>query len=147
MCTEFLVCIVFRLARRRATNKYINKEINTYTSENRNILDRLLPSRGFWYLSFPGSQLRKSYVFTIRNLSIIYSLNQTHKLYSFLKLSVSTLILDFYFHIFWREDNTDNRSFTINLKDGQLSKLPNTYTLAKLLMKCGQAIGQESQNI
>ena len=47
MCAKFLVCIVFRLARRRDTNKYTNTQIHTYTSEIRNILDRLLASRGF----------------------------------------------------------------------------------------------------
>ena len=40
MCTKFQVCIVFRSARRRDTN-------HTYTSEIRNILNRLLASRGF----------------------------------------------------------------------------------------------------
>ena len=40
---KFQVCIVFRLARGRDTNKYIHK----YTSEIRNILHLLLASRGF----------------------------------------------------------------------------------------------------
>ena len=35
---KFQVCVVFRLARRRDTNKYIH----TYTSEIMNIIDRLL---------------------------------------------------------------------------------------------------------
>ena len=43
MCAKFQVCTVFRLARRRGKNKYIDK----YTSETRNILDGLLASRGF----------------------------------------------------------------------------------------------------
>ena len=41
MRTKFQVCIILRLARRRDTNQ------NTYTREIRNILDRLLASRGF----------------------------------------------------------------------------------------------------
>ena len=41
MCTKFRVCYVFRLARRRDTNKHTN----TYTSEFKNILDRLFASR------------------------------------------------------------------------------------------------------
>ena len=47
MCAKFQVYIVFRLARRRDTIKYTNTQINTYTSEFKNILDRLLASRGF----------------------------------------------------------------------------------------------------
>ena len=47
MCAKFQVCIVFRLARRRDTITQINKQIHTYTSEIKNILDRLLASRGF----------------------------------------------------------------------------------------------------
>ena len=49
MCAKFQVCIVFRLTRRRDTHKYTheNTQKNTYTSEIKNILDRLLPSRGF----------------------------------------------------------------------------------------------------
>ena len=43
MCTKFQVCIVFRLAIRRDTNKLIP----TYKSDIRNILDRMLASRGF----------------------------------------------------------------------------------------------------
>ena len=43
MCTKFQVCIVFRLARSRDTNKYIH----TYKIEIRNILDLLLASRRF----------------------------------------------------------------------------------------------------
>ena len=43
MCAKFQVCNVFRLARRRDTNKHTN----TYTSEFKNILGRLLASRGF----------------------------------------------------------------------------------------------------
>ena len=50
MCAKFQVCIVFRLARRRDTNTYINTYMHAYTSEIRNILDRLLASRGFWYV-------------------------------------------------------------------------------------------------
>ena len=46
MCAKFQVCIVFRLARPRI-NTPINKCTHTYTSEIRNILDRLLTSRGF----------------------------------------------------------------------------------------------------
>ena len=53
MCTKFQVCIVFRLTRRRDTNKYTNTQIHTYTSEIRNILDRLLASRGFWKQLYP----------------------------------------------------------------------------------------------
>ena len=45
MCAKFQVRIVFRLARKRDTNKYTNTHI--YTSEIRNILDRLLALRGF----------------------------------------------------------------------------------------------------
>ena len=41
--TKFQVCIVFRLARRSDRNT----PIHTHTSEFRNILDRLLTSRGF----------------------------------------------------------------------------------------------------
>ena len=33
MCAEFQVCIVFRLARRRDTNKYINTYTNTLIYE------------------------------------------------------------------------------------------------------------------
>ena len=47
ICTKFQVCIVFRLATRRDTNTYSHTYIHTYTSEIRNILDRLLASRGF----------------------------------------------------------------------------------------------------
>ena len=47
MCAKFQVCIVVSGARRRDTNKYIDKYIHTYTSEFKNILDRLLSSRGF----------------------------------------------------------------------------------------------------
>ena len=51
MCAKFQVCIVFRLASRLDTNKYIHKyahtQIHKYTSEIRNILDQLLASRGF----------------------------------------------------------------------------------------------------
>ena len=47
MCAKFQVCFVFRLARRRDTNKSTNTQIHTYTSEIRNILDRLFASRGF----------------------------------------------------------------------------------------------------
>ena len=47
MCAKFQVCIVFRPARRRDTNKYTNTQIDTYTSEFKSILDRLLASRGF----------------------------------------------------------------------------------------------------
>ena len=43
ICARFQVCIVFRLARRCDTHKYIHK----YTSEFKNILDRLLALRGF----------------------------------------------------------------------------------------------------
>ena len=43
MCTKFQVCIVFRLAIRRDTNKLIP----SYKSHIRNILDRMLTSRGF----------------------------------------------------------------------------------------------------
>ena len=45
MCAKFQVRIVFRLARKRDTYKYTNTHI--YTSEIRNILDRLLALRGF----------------------------------------------------------------------------------------------------
>ena len=49
MCAKFQVGIVFRLARRRDTITHINKYIHIYTSEFKNILARLLPSRGFRY--------------------------------------------------------------------------------------------------
>ena len=49
MCIKFQVCIVFRLARRRDTTACIHKLKHKYThkSEIRNILHRLLASRGF----------------------------------------------------------------------------------------------------
>ena len=43
MCAKFHVCIVVTVARRRDTHTQIHK----YTSEFKNILDRLLPSHGF----------------------------------------------------------------------------------------------------
>ena len=52
MCTKFQACIVFHLVRWRDTHTWSD----IYTSENRNILNRLPASRGFglWfiYLSF-----------------------------------------------------------------------------------------------
>ena len=47
MCAKFQVCIVFRSARRRDTHKYILKQLHKYTTEIKNILYRLLASRGF----------------------------------------------------------------------------------------------------
>ena len=49
ICIKFQVCIVFRLARRRDTTACIHKLKHKYThkSEIRNILHRLLASRGF----------------------------------------------------------------------------------------------------
>ena len=44
MCAKFQVCIVFRWPGGVAQ---IHTQINTYTSEIRNILHRLLASRGF----------------------------------------------------------------------------------------------------
>ena len=44
MCAKFQVCIVVSVARRRDTNKYTNTYIY---NEFKNILDRLLASRGF----------------------------------------------------------------------------------------------------
>ena len=46
MCAKFQVCIIFSLATRNDTNTCT--QINTYTSEIRNILDWLLASRRFW---------------------------------------------------------------------------------------------------
>ena len=37
MCAKFQVCIVVSVARRRDTNKYINTQTHTYTSEFKNI--------------------------------------------------------------------------------------------------------------
>ena len=48
MCAKFKDRIVFRLTRRRDTNKYKQiQKIHTYKSEFRNILDQLLASRVF----------------------------------------------------------------------------------------------------
>ena len=47
MFANFQVYIVFRLVRRCDTHKYIHKQLPKYTSEFKNILDRLLTSRGF----------------------------------------------------------------------------------------------------
>ena len=51
MSAKFQVWIIFRLARRRDTRKYINKYTHKYTHAHIykwNIFYRLLASRGFW---------------------------------------------------------------------------------------------------
>ena len=51
MCTKFQVCIFFRLARRRDTDRWIHTYIHKYTHIQVNLgisYDRLLASRGFW---------------------------------------------------------------------------------------------------
>ena len=67
MCSKFQVSIVFRLARRRDTITHINKYIHIYTREFKNILDRLLASRGFrnYLRSFNG--IMRSQNFFIKN--------------------------------------------------------------------------------
>ena len=47
VCTKFKVCIVFRLARRRDTKKYIHTQTHTYTSEFKNILGGCSPHVDF----------------------------------------------------------------------------------------------------
>ena len=59
MFAEFQVCITSRLATRRDANKYLG--IHKYTSEIRNILGRLLISRGFRKIKNPMAD--KKFVF------------------------------------------------------------------------------------
>ena len=48
VCTKFQVCIFFRYGQ-KTPYRQIHQQSHIFTSENRNILDRLLASRGFWY--------------------------------------------------------------------------------------------------
>ena len=58
------VCLISGLYRfsfgQETWHKYINKYTNTYTSEIRNILHRLLASRGFW--QFEVNTMRAFYL-------------------------------------------------------------------------------------
>ena len=47
MCAKFQVCIVVSVAARRDTNKYINTNTHTYTSEFKNILGGCSPNVDF----------------------------------------------------------------------------------------------------
>ena len=68
VCTKFQVCIVFSLAGRHDTQKYIN----TNTSANRNILNRLLASHGFW-LNRPLCQFYR-YLYNMNWISLNFVL-------------------------------------------------------------------------
>ena len=52
MCAKFQVCIVVSVARRRDTNKYINTQTHTYTSEFKNIPGGCSPHVDFDKISF-----------------------------------------------------------------------------------------------
>ena len=59
VCTKFQVFIFFRCGK-KAPYKQIHQQSHIFTSENRNILDRLLASRGFWYGN-PAEMLKSTW--------------------------------------------------------------------------------------
>ena len=59
ICAEFQVYIVYRFS--FGQEAWHNTYIHTYTCEIRIILDRLLASRGFWYLEIHPEKLDPKY--------------------------------------------------------------------------------------